>query len=180
MLTRLVAGAAGLSSLVFGCSDAPLSTTVVSPTLGNFVATDADFIGFHGWRAFELSGVEIAASPHIAGTRKVYINRVPPRGSTEFPIGTVIVKEIELGPLVDHRIFARVKRGLPYNSEGAAGWEWFELKNLPDGSVTTLWRGVGPPAGDLYGGDPTGCNTCHGAARANDSVSAIPLELSRF
>jgi hypothetical protein len=43
-----------------------------------------------------------------------------------------------------------------------------------------VWRGVGPPSGEAYGGDPTACNTCHAAARDNDSVLSSRIRLSAF
>lgn len=43
-----------------------------------------------------------------------------------------------------------------------------------------LWRGVGPPNGDTYGGDMNGCNLCHAACAANDYVSSPLLRLGSF
>jgi hypothetical protein len=70
-----------------------------------------------------------------------------------------------------------VKRGGNYDSSGAVDWEWFELKNLDDAHVTILWRGVGPPGGETYGGNPTVCNDCHAGARSNDFVWTAGLAL---
>ena len=78
-----------------------------------------------------------------------------PSGSPEFPVGTAIV-EVRASGI----IFAAVKRGADFNATGAKNWEWFELLETPD--VVIKWRGVGPPAGEMYGGDPNGgCNACH-------------------
>ncbi len=74
-----------------------------------------------------------------------------------------------------------MKRGGGYNS-GAPGWEWFDLALLDDASdgVRIVWRGVGPPAGETYGGDPAaGCNSCH-VACDNDAICAKPLALGNF
>ena len=78
-------------------------------------------------------------------------------------------------------IFGRVKRGGGYNVGGANGWEWFELKNLDEQQSTIIWRGVGPPVGEMYAGDPNGgCNGCHGVASSNDFVLSEPLTLKNF
>jgi hypothetical protein len=71
------------------------------------------------------------------------------------------------------------KRGCGFNAAGARGWEWMELSETPDG-VTVVWRGLGPPAGEVYGGDPAGCNSCHAACSDNDSVCSSPLRLTGF
>jgi hypothetical protein len=73
------------------------------------------------------------------------------------------------------------KRGAEFN-RAAPGWEWFELENLecPDDRVKVIWRGVGPPLGENYGGDPNaGCNTCHTDC-GNDGVCAKALSLTNF
>jgi hypothetical protein len=120
----------------------------------------------------------IATSPHLTGPRTEYLNKKPAPGSSEFPIGTIIVKEIGGGDVTTRGVFAMVKRGGGYNPEGASNWEWFELANGADGSETIRWRGVGPPLGEMYGGDPLGgCNGCHAGSRANDFVQSQRLRL---
>jgi hypothetical protein len=142
-----------------------------------YLAFASSFKGFHAWQSFALNSDPIPNSPHTTGARTVYLNAPPPHGATEFPVGTMIVKQFADPPT----IFAMVKRGGGYNALGAAGWEWFELKAADDDSVAIVWRGVGPPLGEKYGGDPNGgCNGCHGAARGNDFVQARPLTLSTF
>src|SRR5262249_15546667 len=145
-------------------------------------AFERDFQGFHQWESFVVEEGGAQSMTHLAGPRRDYLNRRPPAGSTTFPVGTVIVKELEAAAtLVDRQIFAMVKRGGEYNSAGAAGWEWFELKNRANGSVQIVWRGVGPPSGERYGGDPTGgCNPCHGLYRPNDFVRSAALDLKRL
>jgi hypothetical protein len=110
----------------------------------------------------------------------VYLNQAPPHGSTEFPVGTIIVKDLGPGPGTAATTFAMVKRGGGFNEQGATNWEWFELQNNADASVTILWRGAEPPAGQAYSGEPTACNTCHGTAKSNDFVQSQPLQLSNF
>lgn len=141
-----------------------------------FVAFAADFAGFRSWTAHTVENGEAAGATHVSGRRTIYINQVPPAGATEFPVGTVIVKTTES----DGKIFARAKRGGIFNSKGAVGWEWFELLETAQHEIVVKWRGVGPPLGEVYGGDPNaGCNQCHKLAAANDFVLAPGLMLAK-
>ena len=109
----------------------------------------------------------------MLGPRTHYINMVPPSGSTEFPVGTIIVEAMEGASA--HTV-AAVKRGGGYN--GGRNWEWFEVKENP---VAIVWRGLGPPNGESYGGDPNGCNTCHSACGGDNDLRCSPyLQLSSF
>lgn len=95
-------------------------------------------------------------------------------------MGTIIVKEIVNADPTLSDIVARVKRGGTYNSRGAAGWEWFELRTAAEGGTGILWRGVGPPIGESYLGDiEGGCHACH---RGGDEASILlpALQLSNF
>ena len=144
------------------------------------VAFSSSFVGFHSWETFFLTSEPIASSPHTSGPRTVYLNKRPPTGSTSFPVGTIIVKELT-APDDTKNTFAMVKRGGGYNAAGATDWEWFELVPGSDQAISIIWRGVGPPVGEKYGGDPNGgCNGCHANAKANDFVQATPLSLSSF
>jgi len=135
----------------------------------------SNFQGFRSWTSFHFDSATGEGAVHAAGPRTEYVSALPPHGSTSFPVGTLIVKTIESS---DPQIFAMVKRGAGYNQDGATGWEWFELKEGEGGAVTIVWRGVGPPAGEKYGGDPNGgCNGCHSSARANDFVKSPKLVL---
>jgi len=145
-----------------------------------FLAFAENFRGYHDWKHFDVTDDAALVGIHDGSTVLEYINRVPPAGSTEFPIGTIIVKEATGGTLA-HELFAMVKRGGGYNP-AAPGWEWIEIQNLDDGcdGARMVWRGVGPPAGEVYGGDPNaGCNTCHLDCN-NDAVCAKPLNLANF
>jgi hypothetical protein len=134
---------------------------------GTFVAFGPDFQSFSDWPAHVIENGPMGGLSHVAGRRTVFINHLPAAGATEFPVGTIIVKRTEM----DGKIFARAKRGGTYNAKGAAGWEWFELTETPDHVAVIRWRGVGPPLGETYGGDPNaGCNMCHKLAVANDYV----------
>ena len=174
---------------------------------GTFLAFAPDFAGFHDWphdpagapdggltddggfatapdAEVPPDGGQVAHDPSIP---KTLFYKVPSfagvqdAGVREFPVGTIIVKETDGGELAARKVFAMVKRGGGYNVSGARNWEWFELDNLEGGTVRIRWRGVGPPAGEGYGGDKNGgCNTCHAGAVANDYVISANLDLSRF
>ncbi len=114
------------------------------------------------------------------GTLTVYWKQAPPSGSTSFPEGTLIVKETDGGDVTTRQVFAMAKRGGDFNPSGAVDWEWFELQNIDDTYVRIIWRGDGPPANEVYGGNPATCNVCHDIARANDYVWSSALDLSNF
>jgi hypothetical protein len=142
---------------------------------GLFVAFAADFAGFSSWEKHTIENGGALGLSHVAGPRTIFINRLPPPDATAFPVGTMIVKVTD----ADGKIFARAKRGGTFNATGAAGWEWFELIETAQHDVVIKWRGVGPPIGEVYGGDPNaGCNACHKAAVTNDSVLAPGLVLT--
>lgn len=146
---------------------------------GAFLAFANDFSGYHSWEAFDVTEGAAATGIHDGSTLTAYLSHRPESGSEAFPVGTMIVKEPTGGTEPPH-IFAMAKRGAGYNAN-VPGWEWFELENLGDGSdgVRLVWRGVGPPAGEMYGGDPNaGCNTCHSACP--DGVCSPPLAISGF
>lgn len=141
---------------------------------GDFVAQNTNFRGYRTWTSFTIDDGLAAGATHVAGKRTIYINQLPPAGATEFPVGTIIVKETA----VDGKIFARAKRGPDWNPTGAVGWEWFELLTKA-GATGIFWRGLGPPAGEVYGGDPNaGCNMCHKLAPNNDFVLTPSLMLA--
>jgi hypothetical protein len=144
----------------------------------SFLAFSSTFAAFRRWPSYPSDGPRDDGSfpTDVLGPRTQYINKLPPHGATEFPVGTVIVEARESGMM---KIFAAVKRGAAFNSGGAAGWEWFELEDDP---VLIVWRGVGPPLGDTYGGDPNGgCNACHAqCGSANDYVCSPKLSLATF
>jgi hypothetical protein len=155
--------------VVTGCSGGG-----AQPVTGDFVAQNADFKGYQSWTSFTIDDGAAAGSTHVAGKRTIYINHLPAAGATEFPVGTVIVKETA----ADGKIFARAKRGPDYNTTGAVGWEWFELATKM-GVTGMSWRGKGPPSGEVYGGDPNaGCNPCHKLAVNNDGVLTPVLTLA--
>jgi hypothetical protein len=142
-----------------------------------FLAMASDFTGFHSWRSFAITADIAPGDSHINGPRHVFINHAPPPGSTQFPVGTIIVKETDPGPVTQRTVFASVKRGGGYDPTGDVNWEWFSLQNLASGDEEILWRGAGPSAGGVYGtGTLGGCNACHGGARSTDYVLTPALD----
>jgi hypothetical protein len=145
---------------------------------GCFLAFNSKFDGFRSWQSYEYDADAATlggAAVHVAGPRTEYINQQPDPGS-EFPVGTVIVKEVGAQDPANYHLFAMVKRGCNFNSSGARGWEFMEVKEQGSGA-TIIWRGVGPPAGEKYGGDANGCNSCHAACSDNDSICSTKLRL---
>ncbi|HEY1536642.1 MAG TPA: hypothetical protein VGF76_21625 [Polyangiaceae bacterium] len=143
---------------------------------GVFVAFSSDFKDFRTWQSFDVTMDADAGALHPEAMLMEYLNRAPPSGSTEFPIGTIIVKQINGDLTKNDQYFAMVKRGAPQQPNG---WEWFGLYNADDaGTPDIAWRG-GPPSTAEYGGDPTSCNRCH-ITCDNDYVCAPPLKLSSF
>lgn len=144
-----------------------------------FIALERDFQDFERWPKIDLSNRPRLSETHAAGDAHEYINRQPPSGATSFPIGTILVKSVSKGAR-EQDIFAMVKRGGGYNAQGSPGWEWFELRRRPDDSLGIVWRGVNPPSGEGYSGDPMGgCNGCHQMATNNDYVLAEALSLAK-
>ncbi|UJR80028.1 hypothetical protein [Sandaracinus amylolyticus] len=151
------------------------------------VASDADFLHFDHWIAFDR-GPDSVPPIHPGGVSTVYLSARPPQGAREFPVGTTIVR-LTRGPDATHwEAHAMVKRGAPYNASGARGWEFFELHlDLGDDGIRVphiQWRGESPPMGDGYtapqGGALLSCNHCHSTADANDFVLGPELDLRTF
>jgi len=169
-----------LAALAAACGGSSGDTTATADAGDVFVAFGADFQDFRSWQSFDVTKDAAPGTVHPDARLIEYLNQTPPHGSTEFPVGTIIVKEGTELPVVGRQYFAMVKRGGGFNASGATNWEWFELRNLENGTVGIVWRGVGPPAGEVYGGDPTaGCNTCH-VTCGNDSVCAKAVQLAQF
>lgn len=161
------------------------------PAAEPFIALERDFQDFESWTRVDLSVRPAVSEAHTAGVAHEYVNQLPPAGSKSFPVGTMLVKTVEHDPTAKAAdgkpapqgpdIFAMVKRGGGYNSSGSKGWEWVELRRRDDDSLGIVWRGVNPPSGEGYGGDPLGaCNSCHEKATQNDYVHAKALTLSQL
>lgn len=166
-----------LSALLAACSGGGSDEATTPGT--SFVAFADDFRGYHSWQSFDVSAESNEEGIHD-GTVLEYINALPPSGSTEFPLGTLIVKE-STGGTMGPALFAMARRGGNFNSTGVRGWEWFELENVASGNdaVNIVWRGFGPPVGEAYGGDPNStCNSCH--KQCPDAVCSTPLSLQNL
>ena len=158
---------------------APLSDAGPEPT--TFIAMMADFAGFASWDRYPVAGAMLPVGIED-GPTFIYANRRPDPDRPRWPVGTILVKVIESGSRPeDWTIHAMVKRGVPYNGDGAVGWEFFELtlSRGPGAPPLILWRGPGPPSGHGYAaqdrdagpeGIPLVCNDCHAAAWRNDAV----------
>ena len=155
--------------VIVGCSSSPAGVDGGD----TFIAFNTSFEPFRTWTMVHDDLEDAALPPGVAGPRDQFIDMLPPAGSTEFPIGTIIVEvRTDTG-----KIFASVKRGGDFNANGARNWEYFELQENP---VMYIWRGLGPPLGDTYGGDPNGCNNCHVQCAGNDDICSPKLQLSSF
>ena len=166
-----------LGSSLFGCHDGGARKL---PEREPFIALERDFQDFESWSKVELSSQAPVGETHTEGDAHEYVNQLPKAGSRAFPVGTILVKSVSKDAKKQD-IFAMVKRGGGYNGRGASGWEWFELRRRPDESVGIVWRGINPPSGEGYGGDPMGgCNGCHQMATKNDFVLARALSLSEI
>ena len=133
------------------------------PPLTGFIALERDFAAYDTWESVSFDGGAIE-EVHAGGVRTVFLNGRPDAGLSEWPVGTVLVKELPF------TTFAMVKRGAGYNADGAKGWEWFELYRDPPTTVRIKWRGLGPPLGENYSMTGQTCNDCHSAHVVNDSV----------
>ncbi len=147
---------------------------------GSYLAFASNFAGYEAWQHAASIGAEGApAGVHDLGPMTVFWNQLPPAGAEEFEVGTIIVKQTDPGAATP-QVFAMVKRGGDYNSAGARNWEFFELLPGSAAAPVILWRGVGPPNGESYGGDPNTCNTCHSQAATHDYVWSTVLQQSLF
>jgi hypothetical protein len=180
-LRTLFLGFCSIAVLATACSTSPSTADAGSAV---FIATAADFSGFHGWSSTPGVGPPGAPNPAEAtdggihvGEMTTYINKKPPPGSTSFPVGTIIVKEEDAPPLAQRQVFAMVKRGGGYNTSGAVDWEWFELLNVDQNTVQIIWQAV-PVASEPYASNPMVCNNCHVMARSNDFVWTAGLSLT--
>ncbi len=160
------------------------------PTREPFIALERDFQDFERWHKVDLSHRPAVSETHASGEAHEYASHLPSAGSKEFPVGTILVKTVKSNHDAQdatkkvapkgNDIFAMVKRGGGYNQRGAPGWEWFELRRREDDSLGIVWRGVNPPNGEGYAGDPMGgCNGCHQMAIKNDYVHATALTLAQ-
>lgn len=170
-----------------GCLDHELPPDAEPDGDDSFIALPRDFCDFRSWMPFELRDVQMHAG--VTGKLMVYLKQLPPQGATEFPVGTMVVKTVEVGDESAWEVHAMVKRGGSFNSRGALGWEYFDLGIDDDCTPRVHWRGERAPRDHGYkslpgleqpdaGPDPD-CNSCHAApaARDNDAILSRPLGL---
>jgi hypothetical protein len=186
---RLLGGTAGaclaLGLASAGCGSSGDGTTDSggdsgAPTV--FVSQIADFNGFCNWSSAPATAPGDAGDGvHGLGPLTVYWKKAPPHGATEFPVGTIIVKESQDADAGARVAFAMVRRASQsaYNPAGG-GWEWWSLHDTGNCTFTELWRGPVSQGSDSYVGTPAGdCNGCH-SETTNDFVWDTALQLSKF
>ncbi len=118
---------------------------------GPFVAVQSSF-KIQTWPKFDLGTDAGGDGLGDVGDRIVDINKVPPHGSTSFPVGTILVKTAGFGT-ADAGLDVRHGQARSLLQRlGRRGMEWFELQPQASGSVQVIiWRGVQQPAADVYG-----------------------------
>jgi hypothetical protein len=159
---------------ITGCGDSANSPATTDGE--TFLAFASNFSGYQSWSHAPATPADGAPQGvHDLGPATVYWNQPRPSGAKAFATGTIIVKQSDPGA-VTLQIFAMVKRGGDYNSAGARNWEFFELQTVAEADPLILWRGVGPPNGESYGGDPNTCNSCHTLSASSDYVWSEVLQ----
>jgi hypothetical protein len=171
---------------VDGGSELFLGEAVKLGNLTSYIAVDRDFSTFEDWSYFDLGVGKHVVSQ--SGRKRVYVNALPQPGDTEFRVGTILVKVLELGDdPVNWQVHGMVKRGGEYNSKGAYGWEYFDFTINAEGTPRQNWRGEQTPDGESYQvtvftpngvviEDVADCNTCHQSGN-NDAVNTPALNL---
>lgn len=165
---------AALFASALGCGHKSSSEPDEEP--GIFIAQQEEFTSFSSWDTYPLEPGTHAGLER-SGDRTIYLNETPPEGSTEYPVGTIIVKTIEKGPPTDWILHAMAKRGAGFNKDGAVDWEFFELRLDEQNIPIILWRGAEPPIGHSYEALPgtmvteeQACNGCHSPSDSPDSI----------
>lgn len=175
-----------IGSLLPGCLDHELPPGDDGEAPQVFIALQRDFADFRDWQAYD---VESFQHEGVEGEVVVYLNRLPPRDAEEFPVGTILVKTVEMGDPEQWAVHAMVKRGGDFNASGALGWEYFDLGINDEDTPVILWRGFEPPGEGGYTVVPgldrdetveADCNGCHGAETENDHVLSELLRLSEL
>ena len=171
--------------LLTGCLDHEL------PDIGSrehdvFIALQRDFRDFRDWMQFELRTAVMHAG--VSGPVVAYLNELPSEDASEFPIGTIMVKTVEIGPATDWTVHAMVKRGGAFNAQGALDWEYVDLAINEDDVPVIMWRGEKPPSDHGYesllggGADPAlevDCNSCH-TGSDQDAILSDALALDEL
>ncbi len=90
---------------------AACGTSADDPPAGDtFLAFSSTFAPFRTWTSFHSDGPpdDGTYTPDVLGPRTQYLAKRPPAGSTEFPVGTIIVEARETGlmPIFAAEVFA--------------------------------------------------------------------------
>jgi hypothetical protein len=141
-----------------------------------FIAFQRDFSEFMTWEMHELPDTGVRSGHGSLPPSFMYVTgaRAAAFGDP-LPVGTMIVRTRENGHPTEWTVHAMVKRGGGYNTGGATGWEWFDLRLDDRGAPFIVWRGEGDAADPgTYGpdvdGTPLACNDCHAFVPSNDFV----------
>ncbi|HEX4514554.1 MAG TPA: hypothetical protein VH054_13480 [Polyangiaceae bacterium] len=174
---------------VTSCSPTDDTSTDAGDEGDVFLAVASDFKCYDSWTKFDLGdgdgGVDDSGCAHVANVPRIaYMNQLPPHGSTSFPVGTIIVKEIHTTPNPpDWPVFGMVKRGGGFGSGdgyGCEGWEWYGLNLTTDACDAHMqWSGLQPSPGEIYASCGA-CASCHSAAQSNDCVLAPQMSLGQW
>ncbi len=107
------------------CQPKDTGDTEEDSSTSAFVPFAKDFQGFRQWEAIRLADVvpppASNVNVHLNGKRTLYIKARPPKGSKEFPVGTLIVKEV-VNSGAEKQLFAMTHRGGKYSANGGRGW----------------------------------------------------------
>lgn len=130
-----------------------------------FVASLNDFQGYTSWTKVSTSTgpdplLQAAHGATDPLTRNVFIKDDAKPKNDQYPVGTIIVKELrsEMGSL-EGGLTMMVKRGADFNPDGD-GWEWFMTST---DLTTVMTRGDNATAMDGM------CASCHAGANVNNN-----------
>ena len=147
------------------------------PQVGEpFIAMNRDLRDFRSWARWRIPDIGVRTGHDVGDPRFVYVNRAPTDTYGALPIGTIVVKTLERGAFAEWEVHAMVKRGGGYNTGGADGWEWMDLRLSDAGAAAITWRGEGTAEDsgsygpDVDRGGEIGCNSCHQMMRASDQI----------
>ena len=173
-------GADMMSGMCNACHTSAAAQTggsdFVFPHPFEYAAAATDFANYRNWSLIQDT---TTVSPYLGGAhkssdstavRRIYKKQLlanPDTAQAGYPVGTIVVKEIQQNGAVTE-ITAMVKRGGTFNSANN-GWEWFTLDPATTGIMA---RGA-----DLMSGM---CNGCHSLAKTStigaDYVFKHPLD----
>ncbi len=130
-----------------------------------FVATTDDFKDYKSWT---LKATKNGPDPFLKTahgvedslTRKIYFNSAAKAKSGNYPVGSIILKELtDANGNLQGAFTVMVKRGGGFNPDGN-GWEWFMVST---DFKTVMTQGDNATAGGGL------CASCHSAANQNNN-----------